>query len=99
MAALDGKACIVTGAAGSLGRAVAARFLAEGARVMLVDREAGPLEEAARALGAAEGRVAIAAADVADSAATRAYVQATVAAFGGVDVLFSNAGISGPILP
>ena len=99
MTALDGKACIVTGAAGSLGRAVAARFLAEGARVMLVDRNPGPLDEAAHALGAGENRVATVAADVADSDATRRYVAATVAAFGAVDVLFSNAGISGPILP
>lgn len=98
MAALDGKVCIVTGAAGSLGRAAAARFLTEGARVMLVDRDAGPLREAAGAL-AAPGRVATTAADVADSTATRGYVDATVAAFGGIDVLFSNAGISGPILP
>ena len=99
MAALDGKVCIVTGAAGSLGLAVAARFVAEGARVMLVDREAGPLAEAERRLAAPSGRVATKAADVSDSIATRAYVEATVAAFGGVDVLFSNAGISGPILP
>jgi NAD(P)-dependent dehydrogenase (short-subunit alcohol dehydrogenase family) len=99
MTALDGKACIVTGAAGSLGRAVAARFLAEGARVMLVDRDAGQLDEAARMLGAGESRVATVAADVADSDATRRYVAATVTAFGAVDVLFSNAGISGPILP
>ena len=98
MAALDGKVCIVTGAAGSLGRAVAARFLTEGARVMLVDRDAGPLREVAGAL-AAPGRVATSAADVADGGATRGYVDATVAAFGGIDVLFSNAGISGPILP
>jgi len=99
MAALDGKVCIVTGAAGSLGRAVAARFLTEGARVMLVDRDAAPLAEAAATLAAAPGQVATNAADVADSKATRGYVDATVAAFGGVDVLFSNAGISGPILP
>jgi NAD(P)-dependent dehydrogenase (short-subunit alcohol dehydrogenase family) len=99
MAALDGKVCIVTGAAGSLGRAVAARFLTEGARVMLVDRDAAPLAEAAATLAAAPGQVATNAADVADSKATRDYVDATVAAFGGVDVLFSNAGISGPILP
>jgi NAD(P)-dependent dehydrogenase (short-subunit alcohol dehydrogenase family) len=99
MGALDGKVCIVTGAAGSLGLAVAARFVAEGARVMLVDREPGPLAEAERMLGAASGRVASITADVADSVATRAYVEATVAAFGAIDVLFSNAGISGPILP
>jgi NAD(P)-dependent dehydrogenase (short-subunit alcohol dehydrogenase family) len=99
MTVLKDKVCIVTGAAGSLGRAAAARFVEEGARVMLVDREAGPLVDAAHMLDAPAGWVATAAADVADSVATRAYVDATVAAFGAVDVLFSNAGISGPILP
>lgn len=99
MTAFEDKVCIVTGAAGSLGRAVASRFVAEGARVMLVDREAGPLADAARMLDAPAGRVATLTADVADSVATRAYVDATVAEFGTIDVLFSNAGISGPILP
>ena len=99
MTVLKDKVCIVTGAAGSLGRAVASRFVEEGARVMLVDREAGPLVDAAHMLDAPAGWVATMTADVADSLATRAYVDATVAAFGGVDVLFSNAGISGPILP
>jgi NAD(P)-dependent dehydrogenase (short-subunit alcohol dehydrogenase family) len=98
MTVLNDKVCIVTGAAGSLGRAVAARFIEEGARVMLVDREAGPLVDAAHMLDAPTGWVATATADVADSAATRAYVDATVAAFGAVDVVFSNAGVSGPIL-
>jgi NAD(P)-dependent dehydrogenase (short-subunit alcohol dehydrogenase family) len=99
MTVLKDKVCIVTGAAGSLGRAVASRFVEEGARVMLVDREAGPLVDAAHMLDAPAGSIATTTADVADSVATRAYVDATVAAFGGVDVLFSNAGISGPILP
>lgn len=99
MTVLKNKVCIVTGAAGSLGRAVAARFVEEGARVMLVDRDSAPLADVARSLDASPGAVATAAADVTDSAATRAYVDATVAAFGSVDVLFSNAGISGPILP
>ncbi len=99
MTAFENRACIVTGAAGSLGRAVASRFVAEGGRVMLVDSDAGPLDDAARRLDAPRGRIATFAADVADSVATRAYVDATVAAFGTIDVLFSNAGISGPILP
>ncbi|MFZ5733118.1 MAG: SDR family NAD(P)-dependent oxidoreductase [Pseudomonadota bacterium] len=99
MTVLKDKVCIVTGAAGSLGRAVAARFVEEGARVMMVDRDIAPLADAVRTLDASPGQVATVAADVADSAATRAYVDATIAAFGSVDVLFSNAGISGPILP
>lgn len=99
MGALDGKICIVTGAAGSLGLASARRFLAEGARVLLVDRERAALEAAAASLTAAANRVRIAVADVADTAATRGYVEAAVAAWGGIDVLFANAGISGVIRP
>lgn len=99
MMALSNKVCIVTGAAGSLGRAIASRLVAEGARVMLVDRAADQLCDAARTLSAAADRVATIVADVSDSVATRAYVDATVATFGAIDVLVSNAGISGPIRP
>jgi NAD(P)-dependent dehydrogenase (short-subunit alcohol dehydrogenase family) len=96
--ALDGKTCIVTGAAGSIGLASAKLFVAEGARVMLVDREADALAQAERTIGSG-GRVASQAADVADAAATRGYIDAAVKRFGKIDVLFSNAGVSGAIAP
>lgn len=99
MALLDGKVCIVTGAAGSLGLASAAAFLREGASVMLVDLKQDRLEAAQRELAAPAGRVAVFAADVADAAATRGYIDATIAKWGRIDVLFSNAGISGVISP
>lgn len=95
---LEGKVCIVTGGAGSIGLASAARFLREGARVMLVDREQAAVDAALRALGAGASASGFAA-DVADSAATRAYIDATVAAWGRLDVLFSNAGLPGVIRP
>lgn len=95
MGILDGKICIVTGAAGSLGRASAERFAAEGARVMLVDRDRAGLDAALKALP--EGSATAMLADVTDAGATAAYVKATVARWGPVDVLFSNAGISGVI--
>lgn len=98
MALLEGKVCIVTGAAGSLGLAAAALFLQEGAKVMLVDKEKAVLDAALRSLGS-NAHAAIAVADVADAAATRAYVDATVRTWGRFDVLFSNAGISGVIRP
>jgi NAD(P)-dependent dehydrogenase (short-subunit alcohol dehydrogenase family) len=98
MGVLDGKVAIVTGAAGSIGLASAKLFLAEGANVMLVDKEAPALDAALQALGD-PGEAAAWAADVSDSAATRAYVEATVAKWGPIDVLFSNAGISGVIRP
>lgn len=98
MGVMNGKACLVTGAAGSIGLASARLFAAEGARVMLVDREAAKLEEAVRSCAAGE-RAAGHAADVADAAQTRAYVQAAVSRWGRIDVLLSNAGISGVIKP
>jgi NAD(P)-dependent dehydrogenase (short-subunit alcohol dehydrogenase family) len=97
MGILDGKTCIVTGAAGSLGLASARRFAEEGARIMLVDRDRAGLDAALKALP--EGRATAMLADVADARETAAYVNATVARWGPVDVLFSNAGISGVIRP
>ena len=99
MGLLDGKTCIVTGAAGSLGLASAELLLREGANVMLVDRVATELQQAARRLASYDGRMAIHCADVADSAATVGYVGATAEKWGGIDVLFCNAGISGAIAP
>lgn len=97
MGALDGKVCIITGGAGSIGRATAALFVAEGARVMLVDREAGALAGAAAALG--DAAVATFAADVTEEADAASYATATVTRFGKIDVLFSNAGNFGAVAP
>jgi len=97
MGILDGKTCIVTGAAGSLGLASARRFAEEGARVMLVDRDRAGLDAALKTLP--DGRATAMLADVSDARETAAYVNATVARWGPIDVLFSNAGISGVIRP
>ena len=97
MGILDDKICIVTGAAGSLGRASVARFIAEGAKVMLVDRDRAGLDAALKSLP--EGRATAMLADVTNARETTAYVDATVARWGPIDVLFSNAGISGVIRP
>lgn len=97
MGILDGKVCIVTGAAGSLGRASALRFVGEGAKVMLVDRDRAALDAVLKSLP--EGRATAMLADVANARETAAYVNATAARWGGIDVLFSNAGVSGVIRP
>jgi NAD(P)-dependent dehydrogenase (short-subunit alcohol dehydrogenase family) len=99
MVSLDSKVAIITGAAGSLGFASAALFLAQGCRVMLVDRDATALKQAANCLSNFVDRVGWHVADVADGAQTKAYFEATTARFGGIDILFSNAGISGVIKP
>lgn len=97
MGILDDKTCIVTGAAGSLGLASARRFAEEGARIMLVDLDRAGLDAALKTLP--EGRATAMLADVSDARETAAYVSATVARWGPIDVLFSNAGISGVIRP
>ena len=99
MKLLDGKVCIVTGAAGSLGLATAELFLREGANVTLVDRDASALNVAAERLDAHAGHLMVQAADVAEAAATSAFVEATLARWGGLDVLFCNAGVSDEICP
>jgi NAD(P)-dependent dehydrogenase (short-subunit alcohol dehydrogenase family) len=94
---VEDKTCIVTGGAGSLGLASARVLLAEGAKVMLVDLDAEKLGRTVREL--ATNRASFVAADVADAAQTRNYVGETVARWGKVDVLFSNAGNDGPLMP
>jgi NAD(P)-dependent dehydrogenase (short-subunit alcohol dehydrogenase family) len=94
---LDRKVCIVTGGAGSIGIATVEAFLAEGARVMLVDRDQEKLAQAVRHLKT--DQAAIVAADVTDAAQTRGYISETVDRWGKIDVLFSNAGNDGPLMP
>lgn len=98
MALMDGKVCVVTGGAGSIGLASARRLHDQGARVMLVDRDQAKLEAALASFGRSD-TVAACAADVSDAAATRGYIAGTVERWGKLDVLFSNAGISGVISP
>ncbi len=97
MGSLDGKTCVITGGAGSVGLASARLFVAEGAKVMLVDLREADLKRASDALNSPN--VTIFAADVSKSDQTKAYIDATVAKFGKIDVLFSNAGNSGVVTP
>ena len=97
MPLLQDKVCVITGGVGSLGLASARLFLGEGARVMLVDLNDADLARAVADL--ANPNVDAVAADVSDAAATLAYLERTVARFGPIDVLFSNAGNQGPITP
>jgi NAD(P)-dependent dehydrogenase (short-subunit alcohol dehydrogenase family) len=96
MPRLAGKRCIVTGAAGGIGRASALLFAREGARVVAVDRVLGDLEAAMAPAGAA---VTAMAGDAGDEASVEAVVARCVRDLGGVDVVFANAGISGGRVP
>lgn len=97
MGLLDNKVCVITGGAGSLGLASAKKFAAEGAKVMLVDLRQADLDRAKAAVGGPN--VDAVAADVSQTDATKHYIERTVARFGKIDVLFSNAGNQGPIVP
>jgi NAD(P)-dependent dehydrogenase (short-subunit alcohol dehydrogenase family) len=90
MGRLDGKVAVITGAAGGMGREAALLFSAEGAAVCVadVDREHGE-QTAAEAREAFFFEV-----DVSDPDSVRAMYEATAARYGGIDVLYNNAGIS-----
>jgi 2-dehydro-3-deoxy-L-rhamnonate dehydrogenase (NAD+) len=95
---LTGRTAIVTGASRGLGRAIAVRFVAAGADVLLTARDAGALEEAAgEARAAGPGRVLTMAGDASDPQAAAAAVARAEAELGGVTVLVNNAGVYGPI--
>jgi NAD(P)-dependent dehydrogenase (short-subunit alcohol dehydrogenase family) len=93
---LAGKTAIVTGAAGGIGAAIAARLLDEGANVVAVDLDEPGLARAC-AVGA-ERRLAVAA-DVSREEDCCRYVQAALDRFGGVDLFANNAGILGARAP
>lgn len=100
MALLQDKVCIITGGAGSVGLHSARAMLAEGARVLLVDRDSAALASAAAGLDpAAASRVATQAADVSRAADTQAYVRAALERWQRLDVLVCNAGVGGHIAP
>lgn len=95
---LDGRAAVVTGAAQGIGRAVAERLLASGARVAIWDRDAGLAERTAEALKPA-GEVVALACDVTDWDAVAAARDETLERFGALDILVANAGIAGANAP
>jgi NAD(P)-dependent dehydrogenase (short-subunit alcohol dehydrogenase family) len=97
MGIMNGKVCIVTGGAGSIGLAAASILIREGARVMLVDNDEEKLSLAIKALNLPADSAGMIRASVADAADTRSYIDQTVARWGKIDVLFSHAGISGVI--
>jgi NAD(P)-dependent dehydrogenase (short-subunit alcohol dehydrogenase family) len=96
---LSGKVALVTGAAMGLGAATAQRFAAEGAAVLLTDREVETGEAQAAAILAAGGRAAFFPHDVTDEAQWEAAVADALARFGALHILVNNAGVAGENLP
>jgi NAD(P)-dependent dehydrogenase (short-subunit alcohol dehydrogenase family) len=89
---LAGKRAIVTGAAGGIGRATCAAFIAEGAQVVVAGRRADVLEALADDLGGPDGGAHPVAADITTEAGCRTVVDTAVGRLGGIDILFNNAG-------
>lgn len=92
MARLDGKVCLITGAATGLGRTAAELFAREGGRIVVADvADAG---EAVESISAAGGEATAVHCDVGDEDAVRGAVAHALDTFGRLDVLYNNAGVS-----
>src|SRR5438093_3069907 len=93
MGALDGKVALIAGGATGIGRATAELFAAEGARVVVFGRRAGPLAEAVDAITRAGGKAQAVAGDASIEADAARLVETAEAEFGGVDALVNCAAV------
>jgi rhamnulose-1-phosphate aldolase/alcohol dehydrogenase len=89
----QGRIALITGAASGIGKAIATRLAAEGACVVIADLDLEKAQAAAAELGNADVAVGIMA-DVSNAGAVKAAVDAAVLAFGGIDLVVNNAGLS-----
>ena len=88
---LEGKVAIVTGGGSGFGEGIAAKFIAEGAKVLIADRDAAGGERVAKALGANARSLRV---DVASASDVTTIFDAAQDHFGGLDILVNNAGVS-----
>src|ERR1700684_3999124 len=98
MGRLEGKSLIITGAGSGIGRAASLLFTKEGARLIAVDRAEGvkeTVEQVRKAGGTAEAVMA----DAGSEKDVRAFIERAVSAYGRLDAIWANAGISGGLVP
>lgn len=93
---LAGRVALVSGAGAGIGAAVARRFAAEGAVLWLNDLRPGPLDALVAELRAVGSDAVGMPGDMADAGFVRSWVEAAVAAYGRIDVLYNNVGVSRP---
>ncbi len=91
---LSGQTAIVTGASRGIGKAIAERLAAAGAKVACVARSADKLKEVADEIAAAGGTAEVHPCDVTDSAAVSKLVEELAEKWGGIDIVVNNAGIT-----
>lgn len=94
---LKDKVAIVSGGGKGIGRAIAAAFASEGAAVVVAARSLPQLEETAAEIRSRNGAVLTVQTDVASEEQVRGMVARTIEAFGRVDILVNNSGITGPV--
>ena len=91
---LEGKSCIVTGAARGIGKGIGLRLITEGASVAFADLNGEQADEAAKEARDSGGQAIAVTVDVAERDQVRSMVERTVAEFGKLDIIFNNAGIN-----
>jgi 3-oxoacyl-[acyl-carrier protein] reductase len=91
---MQGKVAIITGASKGIGKGIAERYAREGAAVILASRSLGLLEEIAEGIKRAGGRALALELDVRNSGSVESVVRRTVEAFGRLDIMVNNAGVS-----
>ena len=99
MGRLSGKRTIITGAGSGIGRASALLAVSEGASVIAVDLVEDSVDQTAKIIRDNGGEVTTVAADAGDEDAVRSLVDLAVSKFGGLDIFYANAGISGGLVP